>query len=156
MSKDYYFNQQTFIEQPLDTVFAFFSKAKNLEKVTPPKLRFKILTPLPINMHRGTLIDYQIRLLAVPFKWQTKITLWEPPFRFQDVQLKGPYKKWKHTHLFEAVDGGTQMTDEVVYQIPFAPLSPILHTMFIKGQIESIFAYRKEQLDTLFGNVNGG
>lgn len=154
MSKDYLFRQETFIPQPLDEVFTFFSKAENLEKVTPPKLKFKIRTPLPINMQQGTLIDYQIRLLGLPFKWRTEITAWEPPFRFQDVQLKGPYRKWQHTHFFSAVDGGTQMSDEVVYQIPLSTISNLTNALFIRKQIASIFEYRKEQMDTLFGYAN--
>lgn len=150
MRKDYIFTQETFIPRPLNDVFKFFSKAENLERLTPPKLKFNILTATPIAMQKGALIEYRIRLLGLPFKWRTEITLWDPPVKFQDIQLKGPYKKWQHTHRFKEVRNGTQMTDDVVYQLPFSAIS----ALFVKKQIASIFAYRKEQLDTLFPNTN--
>ena len=154
MIKEYNYTQEIFIPRPLNKVFEFFSKAENLEKLTPPRLKFNILTPAPIKMKQGLFIDYQIRLLGLPFKWKTEITVWKPPYRFQDVQLKGPYRKWQHTHSFREVEGGTQMTDEVLYQIPFSLISPLMNALFIKKQLTPIFSYRKEQMDTIFGLNN--
>lgn len=151
MPNTYTFSLETFVPRPQEEVFAFFSRAENLEKITPPKLRFKILTPLSITMQEGALIDYRIRLLGLPFKWRTEITLWEPPFRFRDVQLSGPYRKWEHTHSFEAADGGTRMRDEVHYQIPLDLLSPLTNRFFIRKQIADIFEHRKDALDAIFG-----
>ena len=104
---------------PIGRVFTFFSDASNLEELTPNFLRFKILTPRPIMMRVGTLIDYSIHLYGIPLRWRSKITVWEPPFRFVDEQLRGPYKKWVHEHKFQRRDEATLISDIVDY---FPPL----------------------------------
>ncbi|MBS0195463.1 MAG: SRPBCC family protein [Planctomycetes bacterium] len=131
-----------------EEVFPFFSDALNLEAITPPWLHFKVLTPAPIQMAKGTLIDYKLRLRGMPIRWRTLISAWEPPFMFVDEQLKGPYNKWHHTHTFEAKDGGTLCTDKVVYA---APGGRPVHSLFVRPQIEKIFEYRQEQLLKLLG-----
>jgi len=126
---------------PRDEVFAFFAEAGNLERITPDSLRFEILTPSPIRMGEGVLIDYRIRIGGVPQKWRTRISLWDPPFRFADEQLKGPYRRWFHTHSFEEEENGTRMTDHVDYELPFGALGRLGHPL-IRRQLRKIFTHR--------------
>jgi ligand-binding SRPBCC domain-containing protein len=126
---------------PVPEVFAFFSNAENLERITPPELAFRILTPTPIEIGEGSLIDYRLRLFGVPFGWRTRISSWEPPSRFVDEQLRGPYQRWEHTHLFEAAGEGTLMTDRVEYRLAgHALAAPILP--LVRRQLDRIFRYR--------------
>lgn len=133
---------------PRDKVFPFFADAANLETITPPWLRFRILTPPPIEMHEGTLIDYRLRIHGVPIRWRTRISVWEPPRRFVDEQLRGPYRQWIHEHTFEPKDGGTLVRDHVRYAVP---ADWLLHRWLVRPDIERIFAYRSEVLRRLFG-----
>ena len=121
MGKTYTLDQLQIIARPRHEVFDFFSRAENLEKLTPDLLRFSVKTPLPIEMKPGALIDYRLALFGVPMNWRTKIEVWEPEVRFVDTQLKGPYKLWHHEHLFRDVPGGTEMTDHLRYQVGFGP-----------------------------------
>jgi ligand-binding SRPBCC domain-containing protein len=146
----YFFQQKTLIEKSLDEVFEFFSKAENLEVLTPSHLHFRILTNLPIEMKKGTLINYRIKLLGVPFKWRTKISEWHPPHKFVDIQLKGPYRQWIHIHTFEETEHGVLMTDMVHYKLfGFLPKN-MLNKWFVKPQINKIFEYRRQELNTIF------
>lgn len=135
---------------PLDEVFAFFADAGNLERITPPELNFHILTPRPINVAEGTFIDYRLRLFGLPFSWKTEITKWEPPHQFVDEQRQGPYRQWIHRHRFSAVEGGTLMEDEVLYQLPLAPLGNLALPL-IRLQLGRIFNYRKEAIRCILG-----
>lgn len=128
-------------------LFPFFAAAENLERITPPWLHFRILTPTPVRMCRGALIDYRLRLHGLPLRWRTAIAEWEPPGRFVDVQLRGPYRLWVHTHSFEEVPGGTLCTDEIRYAVPGGRL---VDALFVRPQVERIFAYRREALHELF------
>jgi ligand-binding SRPBCC domain-containing protein len=136
------------IPRPPEEVFPFFAAAENLERITPPELRFRILTPLPVEMREGTLIDYRLRLDGIPFRWRTRITEWDPPRAFTDVQLKGPYHTWIHRHTFEAVEGGTLMVDEVRYRVPFWPLGALALPV-VRRKVARIFRYRQETLEDL-------
>jgi ligand-binding SRPBCC domain-containing protein len=133
---------------PLEEVFPFFANAENLEAITPPGVGFRILSALPIEMRQGALIDYQIRLHGFPLRWRTEITAWEPPHRFVDEQLRGPYALWRHTHRFEAIPGGTRVTDEVEYAIPFEwmPGSSLLLRYFVQPELDRIFDFRRKAL----------
>jgi ligand-binding SRPBCC domain-containing protein len=137
------------LDRPIDRVFDFFSDAGNLEAITPPELRFVILTPLPIAMGVGARIDYRLSLYAVPFTWKTRITAWEPGRRFVDEQESGPFRVWIHEHRFEALSPtSTRIRDEVRYRLPFAPLGEIAHPL-VRRKLERIFAYREERVRAL-------
>ncbi|MEO0794519.1 MAG: SRPBCC family protein [Verrucomicrobiota bacterium] len=136
---------------PLEEVFAFFSKAENLERITPPELGFKITTPLPIEMAQDSVIDYQIRLHGIPMRWRTLIPVWNPPHEFVDEQIKGPYKTWIHRHSFTAIDDkNTLITDYVRYELPLTPLGDLAYPL-IKRQIEGIFEYRNQVIPECLG-----
>jgi len=120
----------TTVSSSLENVFLFFSNAENLAVLTPPFLGFRILTPLPIHMEKGTLIEYELRILGIPTRWTTLITTYEAPHRFVDQQLKGPYSFWHHTHEFEAIEGGVRMTDTVRYVMPFGLLGACVHPVW--------------------------
>lgn len=141
---------QTKLNASLEQVFEFFSRAENLNQVTPPHLRFKILTPLPLQMKLGAVIDYQIQLSGVPFHWRTLITSWEPPFRFVDEQMKGPYKLWHHEHTFEQCDGYVLMTDCVHFLSPGWFLEPLINRFFVEPKVKEIFRYRDERFKDIF------
>ncbi len=143
-------DREHFLPYPVDRVFNFFKKPENLNQVTPPHLGFKILTPSPIPMAKGTVIDYTIRLYGVPMKWQTVITDYSPPHFFTDTQVKGPYKTWIHTHRFFPQDGGTLMVDEVRYEVPLGFFGDIIRGMFVKHEVEKIFDYRRKVIDGVF------
>jgi ligand-binding SRPBCC domain-containing protein len=129
-----------------DEVFPFFADATNLEAITPPLLRFEVVTPGPIEMGVGTLIQYRLRLRGVPVRWLTSIQAWEPPHRFVDVQVRGPYALWHHTHTFEEHPGGTLMRDVVRYAIGFGPLGDLAHRLFVRRDVEAIFDFRRQEL----------
>ena len=131
-------------------VFDFFSRPENLTAITPHKMRFKILTPVPIEMKEGALIDYTVRILGFPIRWRTLITKYEPPNLFIDQQLKGPYSLWHHTHAFEKISSDeTLIKDIVVYTIPFGFIGRIAHFLYIKRDLDKIFNYRKDKIADL-------
>ena len=126
---------------PLDieTTFAFFADASNLQRLTPPWLHFEIVSPTGLTVSRGTLIDYKLRLHGIPIRWRSEITRWDPPRAFRDEQRRGPYQVWEHTHTFEAVEGGTVVTDRVVYAVPGGAL---IDRLFVRPDLKRIFDYR--------------
>jgi ligand-binding SRPBCC domain-containing protein len=133
---------------PRDRVFGFFSDAFNLERITPDLLRFRVLTPAPIEMCAGALIDYRLSLRGLPMRWRSEITEWEPPSRFADTQRRGPYREWHHTHTFEERDGGTFVTDAVRYRL-IGPglLTRAVNTLLVAPDIRRIFAFRHDALE---------
>ena len=145
--KTYRYGTELTLSAPLEEVFDFFSKAKNLEKLTPSWLRFEILTEGPIDMAVGTLIDYRIRWRGIPLRWRTEIEVWEPPHRFVDLQVRGPYRLWRHQHLFVEQDDGTAVIDRVGY----APIGGALaQRLVVARDVERIFAYRHAMLAQRF------
>ena len=142
---------ETHLYAPLQEVFEFFSNAAHLNEVTPPELHFKFLTPMPIEMKVGATIDYLIRLSGIPIRWRTLITEWQPTVRFKDTQVRGPYALWEHEHYFEQREGYVYMRDTVHYLSPGWFLEPIIHHLFVKNKVESIFEHRKERFAALFG-----
>lgn len=136
---------------PLEEVFDFFSRPENLEAITPRTMRMTFLTPTPAPMHVGSTIDYLIRVQNVPLRWTTSIAEYDPPHRFVDVQLRGPYSFWHHTHTFEETSEGTIIRDEVRYAMPFGPLGRLVHWLKVGRDLGYIFEYRKSIIDERFG-----
>ena len=134
------------LDPPPQDVFPFFADAGNLERITPPWLGFSIETPEPIDMRQGALIDYRLKLHGLPLSWHTEIALWDPPHRFVDVQLSGPYRLWHHTHTFEPDGEGTLIRDVVRYALPFGPLGEIAHRVLVRRDLDRIFDFRVEEV----------
>ena len=135
------------VARPREEVFPFFADARNLEAITPPLVRFAILTPSPIEMRVGLRIDYRLRVRGLPLRWQSEITAWEPPNRFVDEQRRGPYRVWIHEHTFEERDGGTLALDRVRYAVPGCGL---IERFFVRPHLRQIFAYRQTRLGEIF------
>ena len=148
---DHEFKDSTFVPRSRDEVFAFFSDAANLEEITPPQLRFRITTAVPVRMGVGTLIDYKLSLFGIPFGWRTRIVAWEPGVCFVDEQLKGPYAKWVHTHSFSDAPGGTLVNDSVVYRLPLFPVGEIALPL-IRLQLKYIFSHRTKRIRELLAS----
>jgi len=145
----YTLKREQIIKRPREEVFGFFERPENLERITPRSVGFEILTPRQISMHTGTVLDYTIRLLGIRVRWTTLITAHEPPKRFADVALKGPYSFWHHTHTFEELGNHTLMIDEVRYALPFGGLGRLVHALWVKRQLKHIFDYRAEVIREL-------
>lgn len=136
-----------FLPRPHAEVFAFFAEAGNLQRITPPWVDFRIVTPLPIEMRVGALIDYRLKVHGVPIGWRTEISAWAPPHRFVDEQRRGPYRRWIHTHRFRAVTGGTQVDDEVDFR---APGGWLVERLFVNRDVTAIFRYRQRAILAAF------
>ena len=146
--KTFSYRDEIVLPAPIDEVFGFFAEARNLEKLTPPWLRFEILTEGPVLMAPGTLIDYRIRWRGIPLRWRTEIEVWEPPHRFVDRQIRGPYRLWRHEHLFTDRGNETSIIDHVEY----APLGgAVAQRLVVARDVERVFAYRHEILRRDFG-----
>tara|TARA_Y100000588_G_scaffold127497_1_gene139727 strand:- start:51 stop:563 length:513 start_codon:yes stop_codon:yes gene_type:complete len=134
----------------LDKVFKFFSKPENLQRITPPDLKFKILTESPINMSKGKIIDYKINISFIPLSWKTLITEYNPPNYFIDKQVKGPYSSWIHHHTFSMKDGITTVNDKVKYNPPFFIIGHIVNKIYIRNMLYKIFSYRFYKIAEIF------
>ena len=146
----YHLDRSLFIPRPRADVFGFFAKTENLEEITPAFLQFHILTPQPIEMKAGTLIDYKLRLHGIPLRWRTRIEAFDPISSFTDSQLSGPYRRWVHRHDFTDAPGGTNMRDRVDYELSFAPIGDLVHTLFVRRSVEQIFDHRNATILKLF------
>ena len=143
------YQSELWLPLPPEELFSFFADAANLDALTPPWLHFRIVTPPPVVMREGALIDYKLRVRGLPLRWRTLIKEWQPPHRFVDEQIRGPYRQWIHEHTFEARDGGTLARDVVRYAVRF---DFIAHRWFVRPDVEKIFGYRSEALKQRFGN----
>ncbi len=141
--KTHLFRCQQWLPLAREEVFDFYSDAFNLERLTPPFLKFRVLTPPPIVMREGVVIDYRLRLRGFPVRWRSRITLWEPPRLFVDEQVRGPYRLWRHRHVFEEVDGGTLAVDSVEYAVPGGAL---VNRFLVEPDLKRIFDYRQSKL----------
>jgi ligand-binding SRPBCC domain-containing protein len=142
------FRSELWLPVSTQELFPFFGDATNLNAITPPWLSFRVVTPAPIVMRAGTLIDYRLRVRGIPVRWRTRINVWEPPDRFVDEQIRGPYRLWIHEHTFAGRDGGTLVRDEVQYAVP---LDPIVYPLFVRRDIGRIFQFRAEALRRRYG-----
>lgn len=150
MSADHVLERSQVLPVELDDAFAFFADARNLEAITPPWLRFRILEAPPA-LTKGSLLVYRLRLFGVPIRWRTEIVDWQPPYGFKDVQLAGPYRRWEHTHRLSSVAGGTEIRDRVVYRLPFEPLAGFVAPVTVRPWLKSIFDYRARRTAVLLG-----
>jgi ligand-binding SRPBCC domain-containing protein len=142
------FQTEMWLPRPVEEVFAFFADAWNLERITPPWLTFRVLTPPPITMQKGAITDYRLKLRGIPLRWRSEITVWDPPHRFVDEQRRGPYRAWLHEHTFAGKDRGTVVADHVRYSVWGGAL---VNRLFVARDLQRIFDYRHEQLTKLLG-----
>ena len=148
---DHVLETTTSLPRPIDEVFAFFANAENLERITPPELAFRIVTPTPIDIGEGTIIDFRLRLFGVPFSWRTRIVEWRPGDHFVDEQIRGPYRRWRHLHTFVECEKGTRMTDRVEYRLPLQPAGALALPV-VRWQLDRIFRYRADTIRRLLGS----
>ena len=146
--KTFFYNDEIVLPVPIDEVFGFFAEARNLEKLTPRWLRFEVLSEGPITMAPGTLIDYRIHWRGIPLRWRTEIEVWEPNHRFVDRQLRGPYRLWRHEHIFVERGDGTAIIDRVEYA-PFG--GALAQRLVVARDVKRIFGHRHEVLHRAFG-----
>jgi ligand-binding SRPBCC domain-containing protein len=151
--KTYLLEREQWVPKPIDEVFAFFSRPENLQVLTPDWLDFRIVEA-PQTLAPGALIRYRLRWHFLPIRWTTEITEWNPPHRFVDRELSGPYALWNHEHSFAAAQAGTQagtmMRDRVSYALPLGPLGQLAHAISVKREVESIFDFRAKAMKRLF------
>lgn len=144
------FSVDQWVPQPVEEIFRFFSDAKNLETLTPPWLHFEIKKISDPEIRKGTLIDYRLKLHGMPLQWRSRIDEWDPNHAFVDSQLKGPYAKWQHTHVFRPARGGTLISDRVLYRLPLGALGKGVARLRINRDIEQIFAFRRKRISEMF------
>jgi ligand-binding SRPBCC domain-containing protein len=146
--KIFHFESALWLPRTRPEVFAFFADALNLEKITPPWLEFHVTTPQPIQMREGAEIEYRLKIRGIPIRWRSRITVWDPPRRFVDEQLRGPYRLWVHEHHFTEESGGTSCEDSVQY----APLGgALINKLMVERDVRQIFAYRSGRLKEMYG-----
>jgi len=141
-------DSELWLRHPIQEVFAFFSDASNLETITPPWLNFEIRTGRPLEIRQGIVIDYRLRLHGIPFSWRSFISVWEPPHRFVDEQVRGPYRLWRHEHTFAEKDGGTLVRDHVDYAVRGGQ---IVQGLMVAPNVARIFEFRRRKLSEIFG-----
>ncbi len=150
MNRVYRLERTQFIPCPREQVFSFFADARNLERITPEFLQFHVLNDGDTGVREGMLIDYRLKLFGLPFRWQSRIEAFEPGCRFIDVQLRGPYRRWRHLHEFADVPGGTEMHDYVDYELPLGPLGQLAHALFVRRTLGKIFNFRQQEIARRF------
>ena len=147
----YVLKKEIFVNEPIDKVFEFFNTPLNLQKITPPFMNFKLLTPGKIVMKDGAVFDYKISLLGIPIRWTSYICDYDPPYQFSDIQLQGPHSYWHHQHIFESVDNGTLIKDIVHYEMPFGFLGRLGNFFIGKPLNNAMFNHRTKVVESLFG-----
>ncbi|HEX3240566.1 MAG TPA: SRPBCC family protein [Solirubrobacterales bacterium] len=156
MGREHVLEREQRVERPIAEVFDFYGEALNLEAITPPWLGFEVTTP-DVVMRPGARIEYRLKLHGVPVRWRTRIDAWEPPHRFVDVQTKGPYALWHHTHEFESDGpGATILRDRVRYALPFGPLGEIARRLLVRRDLERIFDHRRDAVERLLKSSSSG
>jgi ligand-binding SRPBCC domain-containing protein len=150
LARTYQLMREQWLPKPIEEAFAFFSRPENLGEITPPWLSFHIVRTDP-QLHAGSLIEYKLRVRGLPMRWTSEIAVWEPPYRFVDDQIYGPYKLWHHEHTFASENGGTRIGDHVDYALPFGVLGQIAHRVMVRRDVENIFKFRQQRLEELLG-----
>lgn len=150
---DYVLEFRMWLPRSREEVFAFFADPRNVAKVTPPWVGFRARSVPPTPLEAGAVFDYRIRWLGLPLRWRAMIREYDPPYRFVDVQVRGPYARWEHRHLFRAGDGGTWMEDRITYRLPLGALGRLFHALWVRRQLAAIFAHRRARLEELFPGV---
>ena len=140
------------IGRPREEVFEFFADAFNLQRITPPDVNFRVLTPAPIELRNGTRIDYRLTVFRLPFYWRTVFRVWEPPERFVDEQERGPYRSWVHSHEFSDLGGSTLVRDRVQYELPWSPVGELAYPM-VRRKLDHIFDFRQAEIHRLLSRV---
>lgn len=151
----YTLHRRQWVPRGLHETFEFFERPENLPRITPAWLRFRILTPAPIPMRRGLIIDYRVRIAGLPVHWRSRISEYDPPFSFRDEQVIGPYRLWDHRHRFSRENGGTVIEDFVVYEPPLGPLGVALDRLFIRHRLDDIFDFRRREIERLLTSGEG-
>lgn len=146
----YRLHREQWFPKPIDEAFAFFSRPENLEKITPPFLRFQVVRA-ESELHAGSQIEYRLRVRGFPMRWTSEISEWDPPHKFVDTQLRGPYALWHHQHIFIPDNGGTRIVDDVEYALPFGILGWLAHALLVRRDVEKIFDFRQRRLQELLG-----
>lgn len=149
---DHIRESRVWVARPRDAVFAFLADPRNLPRLTPPWLGFRVVGEVPA-MAAGAVLDCRVRWLGVPLRWRAFIREWDPPVRFVDVQVRGPYARWEHRHLFLPEGDGTWIEDRVTYRLPFGPLGRIAHALLVRAQLDAIWRYRERRIEALVGPV---
>jgi ligand-binding SRPBCC domain-containing protein len=139
-----------FLARPLEEVFSFFEKPNNLATITPPWLGFRIISATPIVMKQGAIFEYSVRVMGIRMPWKSLIAEYQPPFRFVDEQLAGPYSFWRHTHSFSELARGTKIYDRVCYAVPLGMMGNFVQSLVVRKQLEAIFDYRAKAINRIF------
>jgi ligand-binding SRPBCC domain-containing protein len=150
---DYILESRVWLARARPEVFAFFAAAENLVKLTPPSWRLEIVAGPPA-LSSSAVLDLKMSWLGVPMTWRTFIREWDPPYRFVDVQVRGPYARWEHRHRFLEERGGTWVEDRVTYRLPLGPLGRAAHALLVRRQITAMWRYRTMRLGELVGPVS--
>jgi ligand-binding SRPBCC domain-containing protein len=150
---DYIREWRAVVARPRAEVFRFFADPRSLARLTPPWLAFTIVGEPP-PMVAGAVLDCRIRWLGVPLRWRAFIREWDPPVRFVDVQVRGPYARWEHRHLFLEAEGGTRIEDRVTYRLPLGPGGRAAHALVVSRQLDAIWRYRATKIGELVGPVS--
>ena len=146
--KEFTFHTELWLPRRREEIFSFFAEARNLQAITPPWLKIEVLTPAPVIMGKGTLIDYRISVHGIPVHWRTEISEWQAPHQFVDSQLRGPYVLWHHTHTFAERGRGTLCLDDVRY---YPRGGALINWLFVRRDVERIFEFRGKKLAEIFG-----
>jgi ligand-binding SRPBCC domain-containing protein len=159
---DHVLERRVFIPRARPDVFGFFADPRNLALVNPPGMRLAWLAPPPDVLAAGSVLDFSVRLLGVPVRWRVMIREFDPPYRFVDVQLWGPFSRWEHRHRFAegaAPDGtggaGTWVEDRLTYRLPLGALGSLAHAVAAGRSIAAMFDYRARRLVELLGGGAG-
>lgn len=150
-NETYRLESRLWLPRTIDEIWPFFADPANLNRITPELLSFEMLTPTPIEMKVGALIDYRLKVHGVPIRWRSKIAEWDPPHGFVDRQVRGPYRLWHHRHLFLSRAGGTECVDRVNYRLPFGVVGRLAHAVLVQRDVRAIFQHRSKVLSELFG-----